>query len=362
MYPFSSFTSVIFDLGDVLFSWSSQTKTAISSKTLRQILSSTTWQDYERGRLTEMDCYERVGREFSLDPEEIKKAFIQARASLQANDDLILLIRELKAQSNGTLRVFAMSNISLPDYDVLRTKPADWSIFEEVFTSGEAGERKPNLGFYKYVLGKAGIEPHSTIFVDDKVENVLSARSLGLHGIVFDSHDRVKRSLRNLLGNPIARGKEFLARNAGHLESVTDTNVTLQENFAQLLILEATADRYVVDFILPWARSSIMSSRHLVNLVEHPRTWNFFHGKPFSLLFRLQDINTLHEGKGQLTTAEFPCDLDTTSIALTTLDSDKSTIDSVMDEMLEYVDADGIIQVNNRRHRFFTSMTDFALL
>lgn len=50
-------------------------------------------------------------------------------------------------------------------------------------------------------------------------------------------------------------------------------------------------------------------------------------------------------GKGQLTTEEFPFDLDTTSLGLTILKRDKDTANSVMDEMLEYVDPDGIIQV-----------------
>jgi hypothetical protein len=51
-------------------------------------------------------------------------------------------------------------------------------------------------------------------------------------------------------------------------------------------------------------------------------------------------------GKGQLTTEEFPFDLDTTSLGLTILQHDKDTAHSVMDEMLEYVDHDGIIQVS----------------
>ncbi|KAF5386224.1 hypothetical protein D9615_002237 [Tricholomella constricta] len=317
------YTAVIFDLGDVLFKWSPETKTSISSRTLRDILSSPIWFDYERGRLSEDDCYAKVGAEFILEPEEIRRAFQQARDSLQADNKLIALIRELKAQSDGQLHVFAMSNISLPDYEVLRTKPADWSIFDEVFTSGAAGERKPNLGFFKQVLSATGVDPHNTIFVDDRLENVLSARSLGLYGIIFENPDIVGRALRNLIGDPVARGREFLKHNAGCLLSVTDKTdkheaIELRENFAQLLILEATNDR------------------SLVSLVEHPRTWNFF------------------QGKGQLTTEQFPFDLDTTSLALTVLRREKALASSVIDEMLEYVDHDGIIQTyfDHRRPRF----------
>lgn len=254
----NDYTSIIFDIGDVLFRWSPETKTSISSKTLHKILSSPTWFDYERGKLSEGDCYARVGEEFSLEPEEIRLAFQQARDSLQANEEFIALIRELKAQSNGQLRVFAMSNISVPDYEVLRTKPADWAIFDEIFTSGAAGERKPNLGFYRQVLAATGVEPRQTIFVDDKLENVLSARSLGMHGIVFENPEPVRRALRNLIGSPAERGKHFLEENAGRLLSVTAATdklpaIELRENFAQLLILEATNDRYALASRLPFS-------------------------------------------------------------------------------------------------------------
>jgi len=70
--------------------------------------------------------------------------------------------------------------------------------------------------------------------------------------------------------------------------------------------------------------------RNLVYLTEHEREWNFFHEKPI------------------LTTEHFPCDLDTTSIALTVTGRSKEVISSVMDEMLNYVDKDGIIQVSRR--------------
>ncbi|KAJ6499937.1 Haloacid dehalogenase-like hydrolase-domain-containing protein [Mycena vitilis] len=314
------FTTIIFDIGDVLFSWSSDTKTSISSKTLRKILTCPTWFDYERGKLSEDDCYAKVGSEFSLPPEEIRQAFIQARASLQPNEDLISLVRELKEQSNDTLRVFAMSNISLPDYKVLRTKEADWDIFDQIFTSGEAGERKPHLGFYKQVLNETKIDPRRAIFVDDKLENVLSARSLGLHGIVFPKggSNKVKQALRNLIGDPVLRGRDYLQRNAQHLESITDNGILLQENFAQLLILELTGDK------------------NLIDIVEHPRAWNFFHGK------------------GTLTTEAFPFDLDTTSLGLTVMKRDKEVAGSVMDEMLQYKDSDGIVLTyfDHERPRF----------
>ena len=199
--------------------------------------------DYERGKISQDECYARAGHEFSIEPAVVHRAFEEARDSLQSNQDFISVIRDLKVRSKGMLQVFAMSNISAPDYEFLRTKLADWSLFDDIFTSAGVGERKPGLSFYKAVLSSTGADPSRTIFVDDKMENVLSARSLGMCGIVFDDNNTVIRALHNLLGDPVERGRQYLTLNAKNLQSVTNSGVLLQENFTQLLILEATHDR-----------------------------------------------------------------------------------------------------------------------
>lgn len=54
-----------------------------------------------------------------------------------------------------------------------------------------------------------------------------------------------------------------------------------------------------------------------------------------------------YSGKPKLTTDYFPKDLDTTSIALTTLRMKDEVAASVLDEMLQYVNSDGLILVGS---------------
>jgi FMN phosphatase YigB (HAD superfamily) len=83
--------ALVFDLGDVLFSWAALTDTSIHPQQLKSILDSPTWHQYV---------------------DELSRAFDQARASLTANDQLVNLVKELRA-ANQQLRVYAMSNISV---------------------------------------------------------------------------------------------------------------------------------------------------------------------------------------------------------------------------------------------------------
>ncbi|KAI0690294.1 phosphatase yihX [Cerioporus squamosus] len=197
------YRTLILDLGDVLFTWSAETKTTISPRLLKDIMSGPTWNDYERGRLSQAECFERVGKEFSVEPSVIDEAFKQARESLRPNEELLALVRELKAQYHGQLRVFALSNISLPDYEFVIKLPTDWSIFDKVFASAILGERKPDLATYEKVIAETGIDPSTAVFVDDRIENVEAARSLGIHGIVFDKQEGVFAALRKAFGDRV---------------------------------------------------------------------------------------------------------------------------------------------------------------
>ncbi|CZR66321.1 uncharacterized protein PAC_16222 [Phialocephala subalpina] len=105
----------------------------------------------------------------------------------------------------------------------------------------------------------------------------------------------------------IFRGKEYLSENAGNHISVTNSNVELRDNFSQLLILEATKN---ID---------------LITLNYHPRTWNYFIGKPLG------------------TTQYYPDDFDTTSIACTVLPTRPEVVVSVIDEILTLNSEDGLV-------------------
>ncbi|KAI9641787.1 hypothetical protein NHQ30_009646 [Ciborinia camelliae] len=294
--------AVIFDLGDVLFQWSANTTTLISARTLRDILSTPIWCSFERGEITRDDCYQQSAQQFSLSVSEIADAFAQARQSLQSDQTLVSFIQELRR--DPAIRVYAMSNVGKEDFEELATK-MDWRLFDRVFTSAAAGMRKPEIGFYQRVLDQIGLAGNQVAFIDDKEENVESARSLGIQGLIFG--DSTVHLLREMFDSPVSRGWRWLDQNADQCDSITTTGLSFSDNFAKLLIIDALQDRTLVD--LSWG------SR---------QTWNFF---------------TDPDKHGF-----FPDDLDTTSLALMTLSPPPETISAVLNKMAEYVKDDGIFQ------------------
>ena len=129
------YTAVVFDFGDVLFTWSSSTKRSpLPAKTLKNILRSIHWFEYEKGNLTEEQAYSLVAQEFSVAVADVKVTLEAARDSLQSSPKILEVIRELREYG---LAIYAMSNISAPDWGALSTKatPEEWALFDQIFIS-----------------------------------------------------------------------------------------------------------------------------------------------------------------------------------------------------------------------------------
>jgi hypothetical protein len=87
---------------------------------------------------------------------------------------------------------------------------------------------------------------------------MLSTCSLGFHGIVFDSLEPVKRALRNLTGDPPARGQAFLHESAGNLVSVTENS----DNHEAVLLQDCAASYFGSD----WRRVGLSPASEFVTL------------------------------------------------------------------------------------------------
>lgn len=228
---------VILDLAGALFTWSANTKTTIPGGQLQAIRSTLVWYSYERGEITQDACYELSVQQFSLPASEIAEAFAQARRSLQTDDAIVSLLRELN--EDPATQVYAMSNVGKEDFEALATK-MDWRLFDRVFTSAAAGMRKPDLRFYCHVLDCIGLAGNQVVFIDDKEENVRAAQALGIRGYVFG--ESTIHVLRKMFDSAVGKGWRWLFRNAERCDSVMDSGVTFEDNFAKLLIMDVLQD------------------------------------------------------------------------------------------------------------------------
>lgn len=69
----------------------------------------------------------------------------------------------------------------------------DYSYFHQTYPSNKIGEEKPDVNFYKVIMEAEGYTPEQTFFVDDKIENIKAASSIGINAVQFTSATELKK-------------------------------------------------------------------------------------------------------------------------------------------------------------------------
>ena len=88
-----------------------------------------------------------------------------------------------------------LSNNWAPDGRAMAQKLGIADCFDVFVTSAEIGVMKPDPHIYQIALDRLGLSPPEAIFVDDFIENVESARRLGMGGVHFVEPGRAQDEL-----------------------------------------------------------------------------------------------------------------------------------------------------------------------
>ncbi|MFX1259120.1 MAG: HAD family hydrolase [Promethearchaeota archaeon] len=81
-----------------------------------------------------------------------------------------------------------------------------YDIFDNVFLSNEIGLIKPDFDKYKYVLNKLDAKPKQCIFIDDKIQNLIPARELGIIVARFESIEKFNKQLDKMGFKDVSKG------------------------------------------------------------------------------------------------------------------------------------------------------------
>lgn len=70
---------------------------------------------------------------------------------------------------------------------------------DKMFISADIKMVKPHDDIYLYVLDRIGKKPEEVVFIDDKAENIKTAKRLGMHAIQFKNLKQVEKDLESIL-------------------------------------------------------------------------------------------------------------------------------------------------------------------
>lgn len=229
----SAHKAVIFDLGNVLFTTSSQAKTSVFLPTilknptllyyligfqakeeffkiLHKVPAKTKEPMYIEGKLmpqimvdwqtAALNCHTiKLAVQHQIDqetqyPQAIKNLFY-AIAQLMFDPQTLAssqipiepMVKVAKKLKRAGYKLYALSNWDPESFKVLqKNNPAIFKMFDGILISGDEKIGKPNLEFYSRLLKKHDLTSTQCIFIDDEPENVKAAEQLGITSIVCD--------------------------------------------------------------------------------------------------------------------------------------------------------------------------------
>ena len=200
---------IIFDFGNVLVDWN------INHLYGSYFKSKSRKQHFFEEVLSE-DWIKKVDASKDLAPlvEERIKKFPTFRKPLQhflTNWDKTISgeipgMRELLQEIKKKLTVYGLSNWCESTFKIAREKYSILQEIEDYVISGGLLDKdnnpiqpKPNADIYAYFLDKYKLNPAKLLFIDDKLDNVETARSIGMKAIRFTNAYELESALENVL-------------------------------------------------------------------------------------------------------------------------------------------------------------------
>jgi glucose-1-phosphatase len=192
---------IIFDLGNVTVNFDhniSADKIArrfgLSKKDIYEMFfDSRITQLHDEGRLSPRQFYHKVKKAFRIDIDfgEFKNAWNNIFFANRGMGDLIKKLTK-------RYRVYLMSNTNKLHFEFIKRKFKIIKKFDRVILSYKIGRRKPHPRIYKYALRLARTSPERTIYIDDRLDLIESARMLGIKSLLFKDISGLRHDLKSL--------------------------------------------------------------------------------------------------------------------------------------------------------------------
>jgi epoxide hydrolase-like predicted phosphatase len=140
--------------------------------------------------------WEYVRADLHLDPGQLPGFMAAFWSSDRVDEELIDFIQSLRRH----YKIGLLSN-AFPDarQSLLTRFPRLPSVFDESIFSAEVKMVKPDPRIYYLILGRLGVAPEETVFVDDFSVNVEAARALGMTAIHFRTSPQARQAVLEAL-------------------------------------------------------------------------------------------------------------------------------------------------------------------
>lgn len=193
--------NVVFDIGMVLvdFRWRALMDElgfpeALRAEFAKSVFGSPWWNELDRGVCEESEVLEKLRDDNRAHVREFDMIWERRAALVEPYEHALPWIKRLKARGLG---IYLLSNYPR-DLFRLHAQCGAFPFLDEVdgkVISGFVRMVKPDAAIYGHLLGEYGLNAAECVFLDDRTENVRTAETLGMRGIVFGTYGQASAEL-----------------------------------------------------------------------------------------------------------------------------------------------------------------------
>jgi len=200
--PLPAMMAAVFDIGGVLLDWDPRhlyRKLIADPDEMATFLGgicTPRWHlAHDLGADTEQSCRDLAAAHPSLADEIMAWSHRSEEMIAGQIDEGVDVLAELKASG---LQCLALSNMEADKFALRRARYPFFGYFDGCVISGIEGVAKPDRRIFEMLLSRYGLEPATTVFIDDTDANIDVARDLGLVAIRYRPGGQLRRDLRRL--------------------------------------------------------------------------------------------------------------------------------------------------------------------
>ncbi len=195
--------AIIFDLGGVLLDINYHlTRTSFEelgvehfSQMYSQAEADKLFEKLEKGRVADKDFYQEFNKRAGLNLSQAQIDNAWNAMLLGFRENSLTFLKQIK----NKYKLFLLSNTNDIHYRKFgemyfsdNRQASFEKFFDKVYYSFEIGMRKPDAECYNFVLLENNLDPSTTLFIDDSVQNVSAAGKLGISTILLQAGMKIE--------------------------------------------------------------------------------------------------------------------------------------------------------------------------
>jgi FMN phosphatase YigB (HAD superfamily) len=181
--------ALVFDLGKVLIDFNFETGVqalhracSISRERREEVLWDETWiRRYERGEITTGEFHSYLCETAALKMDLTRFRQVWSSVFLPG----LLVSERLLAALQRKYPLILVSNTNEAHFEFIRDRYPVIDYFDQHVLSYVVGSLKPDRKIFEHAIRVSGFRPNALFFTDDREENILAARELGIHAHQF---------------------------------------------------------------------------------------------------------------------------------------------------------------------------------